>query len=618
MATNRQINVSELDFNQIKSNLIEYMEAQPAPFSDYNFEGSAMSTVIDVLAYITHINAVNAHFALNETFIDTAQLRESVVSHAKLLGYTPHSTKPALAKINLFVNNPINVLDENNNNLPLTITRGTAFTTTINSVTYPFMASETTTINVNSDGNYVFEDLIIEQGQLKTTTYVYDDRGFEHYYLFDDAVNTNSVQVTIFESESSTQSEVYVPAGNVASLSNTTPVFFLEESREGLYEIKFGDGVIGKKPKNGNIISISYSVVGNSNVNGASQFALAGDINGNTNATVTVIDNASGYSKPETKDSIKFNAPLGYVAQNRAVTPDDYKAIIQNNWGDIETLTVWGGEDNIPPDYGKVYVSIKPLSGPFLSETDKATIIQNYLKPKNVVSITPVLVDPDYTYIKLDIHFKYNPNVSAVTSAGLANIIRTEIDTYKQDQLDAFGGVFRYSNLSKRIDDSHIAIISNVTRVQVYKEFTPALNTEKLYTFNFNQQLRDYDGSDSTIKSSEFTYMGHICYLEDYYDSEKEKYIVRVVTTDETILATNVGEVNRLTGHVSLTGFVPQSVIDTSGILKLFAKTASNDIKPSRNELITIDVNETTIQGEVDTMVTGGTTAGIDYNTVSS
>jgi len=617
MSTNRRINASELDFEKIKSNLITYMKEQPGVFQDYNFEGSAMNTVIDVLAYITHINSVNANFALNETFLDTAQLRESVVSHAKLLGYTPRSTKPSVVYVNIKMVNPSNVQDDDDNYLNLTLERGTKFTTVIDSTTYNLFCSGTYTTNINTDGEYIFEDVKLEQGQLNTREYVYDETGFEHYTLQDYYVNSDSLIVDIFESATSTSYDTFANIPNIINIDRNSNTYFLEESRDGFYEIKFGDGIIGRRLRPGNKINISYSTVGATDINGSTQFSLNGSINGNIDVVITALSPAVGGSPAESTDSIRFNAPLGFVAQNRAVTPDDYRGIIQNSYGNVDTLTVWGGEDSIPPDYGKVYISIKPLDGLVLTDAQKAEVINVVLKPKNVVSITPVLVDPDYTYIDLDIHFKYNPNVSNATGAALAEQIRVVISKYNEDNLKSFGGVFRNSNLLRDIDETSIAIVSNITRITMHKEFVPILGEDRLYEFSFNQALAAKpDGN--FITSSEFIYNNEICTLQDYYNDDQAKNVIRILNLSGKSLDHDVGYVAPLTGDVVLEGFNLDSVVGLGDILHINTKPASSDIKPTRNELLRINSSQVTIQGEIDSMVVGGTVAGIGYTTVSN
>jgi len=368
----------------------------------------------------------------------------------------------------------------------------------------------------------------------------------------------------------------------------------------------------------GNIIKINYLTVGPEDINGASKFSLADTINGNSDVVITTVTDAVGGAPNESTESIKFNAPLGFVAQNRAVTPDDYKGIIQNSYGNVDTLTVWGGEDNIPPDYGKVYISIKPLDGEFLSDTQKAEIIGVHLKPKNVVSITPVLVDPNYTYIDLEVFYKYNPNISNATEAALSEQIRSVLTDYNNDNLKSFGGVFRNSNILQAIDSANIAVVSNTTRVNMHQLFTPVLGEERYYEFNFNQALTSLHGSINYMTSSEFTYNNEICLLKDYFNEEEAKRIIQVVNHNNKILSHTVGYIDELTGKIVLEGFSLDTVVGLTDQLKIITKPASNDISPMRNELLVINYNNAKIIGEIDTMVIGGTTAGIDYTTVSS
>ena len=628
MAIERRISASQLDFDQIKSNLVSYMLATDTTFNDYNYDGSAMSTIIDVLAYITHINSMNANFALNETFLDTAQLRTSVVSHAKLLGYTPRSIAPSQAFINVKMNynenaTPLWNHDANNDPLPLSMPRGTVFNTTISGVNYPMFASGTSTINFDATNGWLFSNIGIEQGILTDISYTYQNNVYEQYLIPSKNTNTKSIAVTVIDSSATTASKVYTLNSNVVDLNGTSEVFFLEEGRDGYYEVKFGDNIIGKRPGNGNTIKIEYSYIPTStNVNGATIFTMTGSLNGNTDETITLVTKAVGGAARETKEAIKFNAPLAHVSQNRAVTPDDYKSILQNEFADIESVAVWGGEDHDVPDYGKVYISIKPLSANVLTDTQKATIKTNILKPKNVVSITPVLIDPEYTYIDLEVYFKYNPNLATVTATGLATSIRNTLVAYNTDTLKNFGGVFRVSNVVKKVDDTNIAILSNVTRVKLTKKVIPTLGIAKAYSLKYNQELKSLDASTSSlgsyVTSTTFTYAGVDAMLKDYYDTSTETRIIRIVDTAGLILNTNAGTINESTGIVTLTSFNPTALPTGSTTIDVTVKPASFDVAPMRNELLTINTSTATITGEIDTMATGGTTAGIDYTTVAS
>ena len=627
MAIERRINASELDFAQIKLNLVAYMKATDTTFNDYNYEGSAMSTIIDVLAYVTHINSMNANFALNETFLDTSQLRSSVVSHAKLLGYTPRSIAPSVAYIDMVMAKgtatPFWNHDGSNTPLPLSIPRGTKFSTSIDGVTYPMFNSTTTSIIYDATLGWKFTNLKIEQGTLANIVYTYANNTFESYIIPAANVNTAAITVTILDSTSTNAAEVYTLNTNVVNLNGTSPVFFLEEGRDGYYEIKFGDNIIGKRPGNGNSITIEYSTIASgTDINGASVFTMTDSLIGNTDETITLVTKATGGAARESKEAIKFNAPLAHISQNRAVTPDDYKTIIKNEFADVEAVAVWGGEDNPIPDYGKVYISIKPLSAEVLTAEQKTTIKTNILKPKNVVSITPVLVDPDYTYIDLEVFFKFNPNKATVTASGLANSIRSTLIAYNNNVLKSFNGVYRDSNVGKKIDDTSVAIISNITRVKMQKKIIPVLGVATKYELKFNQALTDIDATTGTtgsyLTSSSFTFQSVDAKLKDYYDSSSDTRIIQIVDAAGLVLDANIGDVNEEDGAVTLNAFAPTALPTGSTTVDITVKPASSDVSPTRNELLTINTSTAKITGEIDTMATGGTTAGIDYNTVSN
>jgi len=627
MAIERRISASELDFDNIKANLVSYMKATDTTFNDYNYEGSAMSTIIDVLAYVTHINSMNANFALNETFLDTSQLRSSVVSHAKLLGYTPRSISPSVAYIDMTMAKgnatPLWNHDGSNTPLPLTLARGTAFNTTIDGVNYPMFASDTTTINYNETDGWKFSNIKIEQGTLADISYTYQDNTFEQYLIPINNVNTASIKVTVIDSSATSASKVYSLNTNMVTLDGTSEVYFLEEGRDGYYEVKFGDNIIGKRPGNGNTITIEYAAIASGvDVNGATTFTMTDSLNGNSDETITLVTKAVGGAARETLEAIKFNAPLAHISQNRAVTPDDYKTIIKNEFADLDAVAVWGGEDHDVPDYGKVYVSIKPLSGETLTEAQKTTIKTSILKPKNVVSITPVLVDPEYTYIDLEVYFKYNPNKATVTASGLATSIRNTLVTYNNDTLKNFNGVYRDSNVGKKIDDTNVAIVSNITRVKMTKKITPTLGTATKYTLKFHQALTDLDATTSStgsyLTSTVFTFNGVDCKLKDYYDSSSDTRIIQIVNTSGIVQLASVGDVNEEAGTVTLNSFNPTALPTGSTTIDVTVKPASSDVSPTRNELLTINTSTAIISGEIDTMETGGTTAGIDYTTVAN
>jgi hypothetical protein len=614
--TTKRLNVADMDFDSIKDSLIQYLSEDDV-LKDTNFEGSAANTLLDALVYITHFNAVNANMALNETFLDSAQLRQSVVSHAKLLGYIPRSSYAPTAVVNININNPTNVLNESNEYIPMTLNRGTRFNTLIDGVTYTFVNDSTETIVRNNDGNYVFENIALQQGEFKTTQYIFDEDTKERYTIPYEKVVTSSMLVSIKESMTSTEKNDYEVATDVSNIGPDSNVYFLSEGRDGLYEVYFGDGIIGKKPENGNIVEITYIVTNDDEANGAQNFSLADTIQGNTDATITTVSRATGGASREDIDSIKFNAPLGYIAQNRAVTPDDYKAIIQNNYANIDAISVWGGEDNNPPDYGKVYISIKPRDAETLSTQDKEIIIGQYLKPRNVVSITPTIVDPAYTYIYLEVLFKYNPNLTAQSADSLAIIVREAIRSYNNNELKRFDGVFRFSNIMTQIDNSDPAIINSTIRVKMKKRLIPELNTEKKYELDFASAFYQTSSDEAIMSSSEFTYLNRQCKLKDNLNAEGDR-IVQIVTgagSSERVLNSNIGILDEAAGTITLNGFNCSSFV--GDYIEITVSPDSNDLAPNRNELLNILVDDAYIYGEVDTMITGGTSAGIDYNTFS-
>ena len=605
-----------MDFDTIKANLKTFMTEQDT-FQDYNFEGSALSSMLDVMAYVTHYNAINANFAINETFLDSARLRPSVVSHAKMLGYTPRSSYPAVAYIDVKVNSPTGVLSDDNSYLPLTMNKGTVFTSTIDGVSYKFVNDQTLTTTIDANGEYIFSNVRILQGSYKTTEYVFDKDSAEAYLIpFENAV-TSELTVKVQASDTNTAQETFDAVVNVTEVTATSQVYFLEESRTGVYEVKFGDGVLGQKLDNGNIIQLETLVTDNDAANGAAVFAMSGTIQGNTNVTLTVNQKAQGGSTKEDVESIKFNAPLSFVSQNRAVTPDDYKTIIQNNYANIDAITVWGGEDNDPPDYGKVYISIKPKDAEVVTEADKTLIISQYLKPKNVVSITPEIVDPKYTYIYLDVFFKYNPNVTALSADALEEQAREVIRTYNNDQLKRFDGVFRYSNVISKIDASSVAILNSIVRVKMKKRIVPTSTAEAKYDVVFSSPIYNTNSNEQIIKSSEFVHKGNIgCTLRDRVndDGERRLQIVKGSGLTESVIENNAGTINVTSGKLSFTASIDSF---TGTYIEITADPDSNDLAPKRNELLTILVDECTLSGEVDTMITGGTSAGVNYSTTA-
>lgn len=613
MATNvskNRLNVTELDFDEIRNNFVTYLEAQ-TQFSDYDFRGSGLSTLIDILSYNTFYNAFNANLQANELYLDTAQVRNNVVSHAKSLGYVPRSVNSSFASINVTVNAPAN------SPTSLTMNRGTVFTSKIGNKTYSFVNLEAQTITPVA-GVYTFPNVQVNQGSIRTFEYTVDDTDTrQRYEIPADNIDTETIIVKVRPTTSSSDIAVYTRVNNVVDVDGQSQVYFLQEGLDGRYEIYFGDNIFGNKLEAGNVVNIEYLVTDGKEANGASLFSLEGNIQGNTDVTIAVVDRSGGGADREDIDSIKFNAPLSFLSQNRVVTADDYSTIIKNNYSDAETVAVWGGEENEPPEYGKVYVSIKPKSAETLTATQKQFIIDNILKTKNLVSITPELIDPSYTYISLEVFFKYDPNLTSLTAGELKQKVIQVVSDYNDNQLKKFDGVFRQSQLLSSIDNSDPSILNSTVRVFMQKRFVPTIGTPTKYELEFSSPLYTTQSTEEVISSSAFTLNGFTHFIEDINPTGVERHrlqIYRVVNNQKIVSVVDAGYIVPDEGKFILESFNPEAFV--GDFMTITASPNSNDIAPKRNQLLQIDMNQVTVEPQVDTIATGGVVAGIGYQTV--
>lgn len=606
MATKLQ--VTELDFDDIKTNLKTYMKNQ-TEFSDYNFEGSGLSVLIDALAYNTHYLGMNANMAVNEAFLDTATLRSSVVSHAKTLGYTPRSARAPIAYLNVTINN--------SSLTSITVDKGTKFTTQIDGTSYAYVvnANQTTT-PVN--GVLRFSNLPVYEGSLVTAKYTVDSSNIEKRYMVtDNRADTTTLKVSVQNSASDVTTTVYTLATDITQVTATSNVYFLQETDGGKYEVYFGDDVVGTKPTDGNIIIIEYIVTNKAQSNGAKTFSGT-SVGGQSNITIATVAASAGGAEPETIESIKYNAPLDYASQGRAVTTEDYKVIIPKVFADTKAVQVWGGEDNNPPIYGQVFVSIKTTSGINLTQAQK-DVITTSLDKYNIASVRPTIVDPEITKIKLNTTFKYNANATTKTGTELETLVRSTLNTYNTNDLEKFDGVFRFSKLSRLIDGTDVAILSNISTVRIQKTITPQLNTLQKYTVDYaNPLYNPHSGHATIISSTGFKIIGSTLemFMDDDGMGNLRAYSLSGGTT-KTYLDTNIGSVNYNTGVVTINSLNITSSTETAGVT-VTAQPSSNDIVPVRNQLIEIDFANAIIAGQNDTIESGGSSAGTDYATSSS
>lgn len=615
------INVTELDFFQIKENLKDHLKGLQAggKFTDYDFEGSGMAVLIDLLAYNTHYNALNANMAVNEVFLDSADRRQNIVSHAKLLGYIPRSKTSAFATINIVVNNPTGAPSR------LTLDRGTEFTTTINDKQYIFTVLETQTISPIA-GVYTFENVKINQGVLKSTFYVVDSFDeYQYYEILDLYCDRETITVKVKENLSATLSDVYTLAKDFTKVNAESKAYYIQEAVSERFEIYFGDGITSKKLDAGNVVEIEWLSTAAEEGNGATVFTLNGNIQGNTNVTISTVSKSDSGADRESNDSIKFNAPLTYIAQNRVVTPDDYRAAILENYSNIESIAVWGGEQNDPPQYGKAYISIKPKDGETLDEVEKQKIKDQILKPRNIVSISPEIIDPEYTYLKLEVFYKYNPALTSRTAGELKQLVTETIANYNSADLQQFDGVFRNSKLTRLIDACDPSILNSTVRVFMVKRLVPILNTPRLYTIQFSSPLYFTRSNDKVITSTSFTYGGVTSYIQDRAQTigSAEPHsdkggthtleIYKLLNNNKITTISDIGYIIADQGLVVLEKFTPSAI--NGDYITITGIPNSNDIAPKRNQLIKINMDDVTVTGEVDTIATGGTPAGVSYTT---
>ena len=610
-----RLTVTDLDFDQIKTNLKTFLQAQP-DLADYDFEGSALSTIIDVLAYNTFYNSFNANVNMNEIFLDTAQVRNNVVAHAKSLGYVPRSATSPFASINVTINNPAGSPSS------LSMSRGTTFQTTIDGTNYTFLNLEAQTIQPVG-GVYTFSNLKVNQGTLRTQTFTVDDTSTAQKYAIPDTnVDTATLVVKVKTNSTSSDFDVYTLVTNIVDVKGDTQAYFLQEGLDGQFEIYFGDDVFGKKLDAGNVVEIEYLVTEGVSANNATVFKMTGNVSGNTNASVTLVDKSGGGADREETDSIKFNAPLSFLSQNRVVTADDYKAIVKNNYTNTETISVWGGEEQAVPEYGKVFLSIKPANADTLTATQKQFIKDSILKTKNLVSITPEIVDPDYTYIKLEVFFKYDPNLTSLTAGELKNAVIATITSYNNTNLKKFDGVFRASQVTTQIDATNPAILNTIMRVNVQKRLYPTIGTAKKYELEFSSPFSTNIAENaSVIDSSEFVLNGFNHKMQDIKTDDpniRRVQFYRITNNQKIITTENAGTVDIAAGKVTLTNFNPASITDGSTYITVTGTPSSNDLAPKRNQLLQIDLLQTTVTPQIDEIATGAVIAGIGYTTTAN
>ena len=594
MASNK-LQITDLEFDQIKSNLKSYLSAQ-TQFQDYDFEGSGMSVLIDMLAYNTHYTGYYANMLGNEMFMDSSSLRESVVSHAKHLNVMPTSVRTPTAKLD-FTFTPAGTPTS------LTIAKDTKFTSSINGVSYKFVTNTTTTVPRSATGTYTATGVEIKEGKILNKSYTVNASDTAQRFIIPNAnVDTTTLSVTV--QNSSSDSTVYTysdgNAVDVTTIKGTDKVFFLQEVESQKYEITFGDGAVGKQLSDGNIIFIEYIVTSGTLANKASTFTASGSVAGLTSANyiLTTSTDATGGADIQTTPSLKFLAPKLYQAQKRATTKDDYKAILLEQRPDIESITVYGGEDADPVQYGKVFIAVKPVGSASFSTAAKTAIKTDILKSSNVVTVIPELIDPIMYYLLIETTVNYDPVTNLTNENTLKTNINTSIQNYFQTNLEKFDQKFRYSKLVQDIDNTNNSVRNNKTTVKYQQRIIPGeLGLTSTYTMNFNNVI-----TEGSIVSTSFTASDGITYsLVDVGGIIKVAKTTSGVVDSPAVYFTlpdgtqNQGTIDYTTGKVVLNNFNPYTITDATTNIK-FTVTPSvnnNDITPLREQILTYDVTDT-------------------------
>lgn len=485
--TSSLLRVTELDFDSIKNNLKTFLKSQ-SEFTDYDFEGSAMNILLDVLAYNTHYMGYYVNMVANEMFLDTAQIRNSVLSHAKLLGYTPRSMTSATARVNVVVTPPAG-------DTTSTVTIAKFVDRFVSeavdgSTNYNFVTLDDYTAS-KTGNSFIFNNVVLREGEPVTLKFTHDyaTNPKSRYVIPTPTVDTSTIQVVVQESESDTRTETFTIASDITELTSESAVYFLEESESSRYTIYFGDGTFGKSLKNGNVIAVSYLDTNGSRANKAGLFTSTGTIGGFSNVSVTTSQVASGGAEKESIEDIKFRAPIYYTTQNRAVTKNDYSLLLKRDYPNIQSLSIWGGEEYDPPQYGKVFISLKPVTGYEFTTVEKQEIVNDIIKNRSVLTVTPEIIDPDYLYLQSRIVVYYDPRKTVRSAAQIKEVVKSVVTKYGEENLNTFNSVFRGSKLHALIDKADSSITSNDLEVYIQKRTRIISGVKQNYIIDFNAEL---------------------------------------------------------------------------------------------------------------------------------
>ena len=609
------LNVTDLDFEDISQNLKSYLKGQDS-LKDYNFEGSTLSMLVDLLAYSSHIGAVNTNIAASELFLDSAQIRKNVVSRAKDLGFIPASESAATAICDITVNNVRNPDGTYPSADEMTIPAGTRFNTVYDGKSYTFVCYAGVTPQPNGK-SFSYTNVQLKQGLNASDVFVYDRQEPNPKFVLSQArIDRQSMTVSV---NSGGVSTAHALASDISNVLSTSKVYFTQENEDGFTELYFGDGSIGEELRDGDIITVQYTIVNTIHANGASKFSLLDTINGFSDAVITTTSPAAGGAEKESVESIKFKATKFYSSQNRLVTLNDYKAKVSEYYPNADAVAVWGGEDNDPPVYGKVFVAIKPLNSDYLSDVEKE-LVKNNLNKLNVITVRPEIVDPEIIKIMVTTIFQYNEKSTDLTSGELETMVKNTIVEYDRDNLNNFDSIFRHSNLLNQIDTTDSAILSNISNIRLkLKKKVLLLGQNAGLTVDFGNPLYNpssgYNASAGGITNTTGFYISgddtNIMYFDDDGTGKLRRFLLsgstRIYQDNEA------GSVDYGTGKISVNSLIITSTVNSDNTIDFTLIPNSNDVIAKRGSLIDISSDDIKVTSELDTVASGESSAGVGF-----
>jgi hypothetical protein len=588
---NTSLNLTSLDFDTLKEDFKTYLKSQ-AKFQDFDFEGSNMNILLTLLAHNTFKNSFYLNMVASESFLDSSQLLESVRSHAKELNYVPRSARSAKAIVDIsFRTNPAIP-----GSTTVIIPKGTGFGAVANFKTFNFTVPENITLS-SANNTFVLEDLEIYEGSYVYDSYVmnYSDET-QRFVITNEMIDTDSLTVTVIEDDGLNILS-FSKATTLLDLTSGSKVFFLQSGPKKQYEIVFGDDILGRRPKDGSIIRMDYRVSAGEVPNGAVKFSLNDDFGSGTilgNVTVTTVERAKNGADPEGIESVRYNAPRHFQVQERAVTTTDYEVILKTQFPEINTVSVYGGEEVYPPRYGKVFVAVDITGVDGLPDAKKLEYYA-FLKRRSPLSIDPVFIEPEILYYAVTSTVNYNINLTVIKPEDIRTLVKTAITEFNDEYLNDFKTTLRYSKFITAIDEAHESIVSNETVVEVYKKMNPTPYTYQNFYFNFDIPLYKVEDDPThgihevkaihTVKSTFYVLNGELVYFED--DGEGNIYVVNQVRTGTHKMIKKIGTVDYDSGSVTITNFICDSYIGSE--IKVYAKPKSKDISSNKNQILTVE-----------------------------